>query len=252
MAKGSAAVNKALRMMLGSKNTTDISTNAIDRFQESRNKRDVRSPKPTFSVSKLFYCPKGAFMDRAGISEINPCVSIRNMEVGTMMHEYLQDMLKEVYCNYGHVEERLTIPDFPVVGKIDGAIEDKGILVEIKTTGNPMGFRRGIPDYYVGQSMLYMWMWNQLNPKSLLDKAWFIVINRESMTWVDVPYLKYEDSIADKIVSDVRNYDKLWTSGQFPKIDSCKHCGYNYICGVNKKMKLADVLPGGKIRNALE
>jgi hypothetical protein len=246
--KATAKVNKSLRLMMGSNSTSEYTTDAIDRYQEKENKREIRPPKHYFSVSKLFYCPKGAFLDRAGLSEINPCVSVRNMEIGTTIHEYVQNMLSKIYCNYGHVEERLEIEGFPVVGKIDGAIEDQGMLVEIKTTGNSFSFRGGVPDYYVGQSTLYMHMWNILHPRNILDKAWFVVLNRESMTWVNVEPMKLDIGLAKRIELTVKGYDKLWGSGEFPEIEKCKHCGYFYICGANNKMKLQDVLPGGKIR----
>ena len=225
-------------------------------------KRGLEEVKTFFSVSQLFYCPRVAFLTRAGIPRIIDPKSGRKMLFGNLLHDMIQDAMKRCLAGYSFVERTLFVPELSISGHIDGAIPPKGQLVEIKTVSSNQASKiskLGMPDYYVKQANLYIYLWNYLssNKKAKgifgthLDNIWFIVLNRDTMDWVPLEPVKQDEELQSSIINDLYSYQKLWGSDDLPPMGTnCQRCSDFKLC--KSISMLEDILPGGKVRKKYE
>jgi CRISPR/Cas system-associated exonuclease Cas4 (RecB family) len=211
--------------------------------------QEWREPSPHFSVSQLFYCPRVAFLTRAGVPRKIDPVSNRKMVFGNLLHDKIQNALGSI-VGYGYVEEVLNCPDLSVKGRIDGAIPSKGLLVEIKSMGasqSSKASKLGMPDYYEKQANLYIALWNMLKDQKL-NGIWYIVLNRDSMEWVTIDIATENQEMQKETIKNLKKYAKMWERGELPpmKQSGCPNCSDFAMC--KQITNLTDILVGGKVR----
>lgn len=226
------SLNKALNAMIDRHRSgnPDIPSAIEELFQKKGS-----GVKEHFSVSQLFYCPRWAFLHRAGVPSKDDCTSILKMLTGTYLHSVIQDALESI-DGYGYREKELGSKEYSLLGHIDGAIPIKKQLVEIKTVaanGASMIRRQGMPSYYVKQANLYVALWN-MRKKTKLDSIWFIVLNRDSMEFVPIEPYAIDEKLQKEILDSVYRYCKMWEAGRLPgknSKDKCARCSNAAICG---------------------
>lgn len=241
-------------------------TKRLSRTIEKVSERGWSEPRISFAPSKLFYCARGAFCRRAGCPESPSALSIMRMRMGTAAHEIIQGMLKG-RMGFGNAERKVQSYNAKeddssgksphVVGKIDGTILTKGILVEIKTAGGftAKSLAEGkVPSYYLDQAMLYTSLWNQCaykiwGEKKKLNQIWFVCMDRDSMQWLDVPLIKVSASNVSDIWENIRVLNNLWLKGKLPEPSPKCDVKCEYYSTCRRADRLSDLLPGGKLRN---
>jgi len=240
------SLDKILGSMLEKKERgLDVIDEALTREEDDGKWKE---PLPNFSVSQLFYCPRTAFLTRAGVPRKIDPVSSRKMTFGTFLHGKIQGALKNI-TGYGYVEETLSVPKLSIRGHIDGAIPSEGHLVEIKSMSSAQATkagRMGMPDYYSSQANLYVALWNMLHEEKL-SSIWYIVLNRDSMQWAPLEPVSQDIKLQKSILKDLRGYVKMWENGQLPPMKpNCAKCNDFGMC--KQVSSLEDVLVGGKVR----
>lgn len=224
----------------------DIIDNALVRDDDDGKWKE---PSPHFSVSQLFYCPRAAFMTRAGAPKKIDPVSNRKMLFGTALHKMIQDAMKDSITGYSYIEETLSVPKLSIRGHIDGAIPSDGYLVEIKSMGSSQAAKArkmGMPFYYLNQANLYVALWNMLFEEKL-SAVWFIVINRDDMQWVPLDPVPEDKKMQSGILKDLRTYVKMWENGTLPEMkQTCQNCSEFGLC--KSISSLEDIFPGGRVR----
>lgn len=112
-------------------------------------------------------------------------ISGMRMDFGSVLHEYLQALLRDDLEN---VEQRYYFDDIKLTGQIDGKMRGKKELFEIKTTGLMPYYLRNIFDKpkkdHIKQTNWYM-------HKLGLEKANILYVNRN----VDMFFGNYGDSV---------------------------------------------------------
>jgi hypothetical protein len=243
--------NKALEELLSNEGLKDgLNTQMLDRLVEQHANESKRwiPPKDHFSVSKIFYCPRGAFLDRAGVPAMSGAHGLRRMLFGIKIHEMMQELLKRV-PGFGYIEERLEYPSLEIVGRIDGCFIDRGVLLEMKTAGGfqTKKMKNGwIPEYYQSQANFYCWLWNKLKADKL-HSIWWVVLDRDSLDWIKYEPQLMNEEIALAAVAHCARLNTMWGNCVLPPPKNrCEvSCEYFSIC--KQAEVLTDILPGGKL-----
>jgi CRISPR/Cas system-associated exonuclease Cas4 (RecB family) len=219
---------------------------------EEKFARGWSNPSNAFSVSQLFFCPRKAFLARAGVPDSPDLSSALKMSVGTFLHEIIQDSMDKHLANYGFRELELYREKLSVRGHIDGALLEEGTLIEIKTmasNGVQKAIRVGMPPYYQKQANLYCYLWNKKYKKKL-TKIKYIVLDRDSMDMMHIPDYDIDIPMQNRIVDDLKNYCAMWERGAFPYRAGmpCSICSLKSLCNASNSLK--DYLVGGKLRKS--
>lgn len=222
----------------------------LDEVMEMFGGSDWKEPSEFFSVSKLFFCERGAFCARAGVKSQPDALSVLRMSLGTALHTVLQEMFREQWSGFGLDEAPLRSDDPPILGHPDGILMEDGLLLEIKTVGygSAKSIRtNGIPKYYQDQAQSYLGLFHE-QYSDKLDGVWFLVLDIGSSKWVEQDVIKANGRRWSSIKKRVSKLQKMWEAGKLPPIpESCNTtCDYYGYCP--RANSLSDLLPGGSLR----
>jgi CRISPR/Cas system-associated exonuclease Cas4 (RecB family) len=229
------SLNKILQDIVDSKKS---GVSSIDARIKHKYLSGWRSPQEYFSVSQLFYCPRWAFLNRAGAPSLNSADSIFKMEIGTFLHKMIQDALRDSGVGFSNAEMTLSSKKYSVLGHPDGMILDKEMLVEIKTVSSYQASsisKSGMPDYYIRQANTYAHLWNCTTNNELphINKIWFIVLDRNTCKWVNIDPVSCDIAIQEDVMKKLTRYKKMWASGELPPTpvgNKCNSCLNKSLC----------------------
>ncbi len=141
------------------------------------------------------------------------------LNIGSILHEGLQKLLKEWYSNvlieYEVIKEfKVNEEKFKIIGTLDAYLPDQKIVIEIKTARSDLGIPH---EHHVKQLKIYM---------NLVDASRGVLIY---LTPERVTEYEYSDKASDEeVIQLIRNYINLEKT---PLWDwECKYCSFRVIC----------------------
>jgi len=129
-------------------------------------------PISEIHVSDIANCLRRSYYSRKQPKKVD-LVSAMRMKFGTTLHEYIQNEL----LKYGFSKEVRVVTDckdFRIIATPDLIHEEKGIVVELKTTNSNLITPH---ENYVKQLKMYMRL---LSDHITVTKGYIVVINRDS------------------------------------------------------------------------
>ena len=116
-----------------------------DKFEKEQVERAV--PMDYFRPSSCHLCPRALWYERMGYSkDSTKAQSIRRMNVGTLMHEFIDTKLRGRKGILLSAEEEVSIDNPPVVGHYDAIVRNPKTktkeLIELKTYAEPKKYSK--------------------------------------------------------------------------------------------------------------
>lgn len=189
-----------------------------------------------FRASSMGYCYRRQVYERKNTEPSNPSDNhlLITFQVGHLVHEFLQNVLKEK-CEVLAMEDEI-YDDHGFAGHTDGLVKCNGetILLDFKTISK-WGFDR-LKKVKRTHAMQITWYWMQYSQKHKIDKVQVIYINKDMSRTIE---FKVYDVDVDKYLPYVKrdiNTLKLYLESDKlpPKIPQeewqCAYCPFLQKC----------------------
>lgn len=199
----------------------------------------------------LYYIYKNE-IEPKGVREI-PFERLKILGIGKLFHQWLQSVLSEKFfvIHEGRGEETIDIngEKVKIIGTFDtllilkkgkGLLDDKDIIIEIKTVSSLSGVR-DVLEHHLMQVNFYM---NSLN----IDDGFIIYLDRDNFNF-KIFHVKKDEALYEKLKERVISLYTHIKGSKLPpaeaRFDSnrlweCKYCPYVEMCDEALKRENAD------------